>query len=69
MTYQFIALSSLLFTQLIFIDFSVLYQRPGYSNEQGPRLMELIQIEKTSDIFIIVRGDSGPRWVGTALLE
>lgn len=31
--------------------------------------MELIQIEKTGDIFIIIRGDSGPGWGGTTLLE
>lgn len=31
--------------------------------------MELTQVEKTGDIFLTVRGDSGPRWGGTALLE
>lgn len=31
--------------------------------------MELVQIEKTSIIFVIIRGDSGPGWGGTALCK
>lgn len=34
-----------------------------------PAFMELIQIEETGDIFIIIRGDLGPGWSGTTLLE
>ena len=34
-----------------------------------PAFMELIQIEETGDTSIIIRGDLGPGWSGTTLLE
>ena len=34
-----------------------------------PAVMELIQIEETGDTSIIIRGDVGPGWSGTTMLE